>query len=92
MERKELIQATNENAFYCCNGQVYFNLKDLLEGLRNMSDETFAYHCNKSKNDFRNWIRDVLKDKKIARDIRWSIKRTTVVKKIEINLSKYYKI
>lgn len=92
MEKKELVQATTENAFYCCNGQIYFNLKDLCEGLRNMSDETFAYHCNKYKNDFRNWIRDVLKDKKTARDIRWSVKRTTTLRKIENNLAKYYKL
>lgn len=92
MEKKELIQATNENAFYCSNGQIFFNLKDLAEGLHHMSDETFAYHCNKSKNDFRNWIRDVLKDRKTARDIRWSVKRETVARKIENNILKYYKV
>lgn len=92
MEKKELVFADHKTAFYCKNGQIFFNLKDLLYGLKNMSDETFKMHCNKDKNDFRLWIRDVLKDRKLARAIRWSTRRETIIKKIEDHLNKFYKI
>lgn len=92
MDKKDLVQASQANAFYCHNGQVFFNLKDLLDGLKNMGEEACGFHLNKSKNDFRLWIRDVLKDKRLARDIRWSIKKETIAEKIEKHLLKYYKI
>jgi hypothetical protein len=34
-----------------------------------MPDEAFAFHSNAEKSDFSNWVRDVIGDEKLARDL-----------------------
>jgi hypothetical protein len=34
-----------------------------------MPEETFRYHSNETKTDFSNWVRDVIGDEKLARDL-----------------------
>jgi hypothetical protein len=34
-----------------------------------MTYETFTYHSNEEKKDFGNWVRDVIGDQKLARDL-----------------------
>jgi hypothetical protein len=34
-----------------------------------MSDETFRYHLAGGRNDFSKWIREVVRDDKLARDL-----------------------
>lgn len=58
-----------ELAFYCCDNNIYFSLKQLFEGLGQMSDDTFNFHVNNSKNDFYNWIRYVYGEEKLAEKI-----------------------
>ena len=58
-----------EYAFWCYDGRIFRDMKELAEGLVKMSDEVFAYHANPEKNDFSNWVRDVLKDEKLASDL-----------------------
>ena len=55
--------------FWLWDGTTLKNLDELLESLEYMSRETFYYHVNNSKNDFVNWIRDVIKDEKLAKDL-----------------------
>jgi hypothetical protein len=63
-----------EYAFLCHDGKVFTNLVV-------MSDETFGYHSNPEKNDFSNWVRDVIKDKKLARDFQKSASPDQAAKK-----------
>jgi outer membrane protein assembly factor BamA len=44
-------------------------MKELAKGLVTMSDEVFAHHANLERNDFSNWVRDVIKDEKLANDL-----------------------
>jgi hypothetical protein len=55
--------------FWCQDGKVVKNLKELEKALNNMSDETFHYHSGEGRNDFSNWIRDVVGDNKLANDL-----------------------
>jgi len=41
-------------------------LKDALDL---MNDETYTYHASREKNDFSNWIKDIIGDEKLARDL-----------------------
>ncbi|MBI4295835.1 MAG: hypothetical protein HY667_01815 [Chloroflexi bacterium] len=59
-----------DKRFYCNDGRIFNNLEDLASALKVMSDDTFRYHANESKNDFSNWISDVIGDGKLARDLR----------------------
>jgi glucose-1-phosphate adenylyltransferase len=58
-----------EYAFWCYDGSIFRDMKELAEGLVAMSDEVFAYHANPEKNDFSNWVRDVIKDEKLVDDL-----------------------
>jgi hypothetical protein len=64
--KKPLTKAPAEYVFWCRNGSTFSDLIELAEGLRTMSDETFAYHSNLEKHDFSNWIRDILGDEELA--------------------------
>jgi hypothetical protein len=52
--------------FILSNGNNLYSLKELSLELDNMSDEVFNFHVNDSKNDFHNWVRDVIKDEELS--------------------------
>jgi hypothetical protein len=66
---KRLGDVPDEKSFWCQDGRVIKNLKELEEALNDMSDETFHYHLGEGRNDFSNWIRDVVGDNKLANDL-----------------------
>jgi len=41
-------------------------MKELETALNTMTDETYSFHANTEKNDFTNWVQDVIKDEKLA--------------------------
>jgi hypothetical protein len=67
--KKYLSQVPEPNVFWCNNGSVFRDINDLKEALAVMSDHTFAYHCNDTKKDFSNWIRDIVGDEKLAKNL-----------------------
>ena len=58
-----------EYVFWCSDGRVLRDMRELGEALATMTDETFAYHSNAEKKDFSNWLKDVIGDEKLAKDI-----------------------
>ncbi|MCD6589857.1 hypothetical protein J7K74_01570 [Candidatus Woesearchaeota archaeon] len=74
--------------FMFSSGDKARNLKELLEKLRVMSDEEFFLYVNENKNDFSNWIRDVLGEETLAREIYHIRDRKEIIKKIELYISK----
>ncbi len=73
--QKLLGKVPEEYVFWCYDGRIFRDMKELAEGLVKMSDEVFAYHANPEKNDFSNWVRDVLKDEKLASDLAMATSR-----------------
>jgi hypothetical protein len=61
--------------FYCHDGIVFTDVNELAAGLATMSDETFAYHSNPEKQDFSNWVRDIIGDEQLANNLAWSTSR-----------------
>jgi len=84
--RRFLADVPEEYVFWCNDGKAFKNLRELNHGLNTMTDETFAYHVNMEKNDFGNWVRDIIKDEQLARDISRAMSRrdmaNTVAKRI----------
>lgn len=66
---RRLANVPDEYAFRCCDGNVFRSLQELRRGLTDMSDETYVYHVCSEHNDFNNWVRDVIGDQKLARDL-----------------------
>ena len=66
---KRLEDVSQEKLFLCQDGQVLKNLEELEAALRKMDDGTFHYHSSETKSDFSNWVRDVVGDEKLSRDL-----------------------
>jgi hypothetical protein len=64
-----------EYVFWCHDGSIFTDLNELVEGLKTMSDEIFAYHSNLEKHDFSNWVRDVIRYEELADDLAWATSR-----------------
>jgi hypothetical protein len=58
-----------EKQFFCQDGQVFKNLRQLEAALKDMSVGTYQHHVNASKNDFSNWVNQVIGDDKLSRDL-----------------------
>lgn len=76
------------HAFWVNDGQALYNLADLAKALKGMNENTFKYHVNKEKNDFCNWIRDVIKDDKLAKDLTKTRSKASAYKKVQARLTK----
>jgi len=63
---------TEEKQFWCQDGRVIKSLQELELALREMTEETFRYHSSEAKSDFSSWVRDVIGDEKLSRDLQKS--------------------
>jgi hypothetical protein len=73
--------------FWCHDGKVVKNLKELEEALDDMGDETFHHHSVEGRNDFSNWIRDVVEDEKLANDLSKAKSRIQASKAVAQRIS-----
>lgn len=64
-----LADVPQELVFWCNDGQILKNLKELRDALAIMNDYTFTYHVNEAKNDFYTWVRDVVRDDILANEL-----------------------
>ena len=55
--------------FYFKDGKIASSLRDLYYVLNDISDDTFYHHVSVERNDFSNWVKDVLKEYSIAKEI-----------------------
>ncbi|MFN6944311.1 MAG: DUF5752 family protein [Cytophagaceae bacterium] len=74
---------TPENYFFVQDGKVLRSLEELIDYLPVMSEDTFAHHVNKEKNDFSNWIAEVIKDKELASSIKKVKTKSGLLKKLK---------
>jgi hypothetical protein len=59
----------DEKRFWCCDGRYLKNLDELKDALDQMANEVFHHHSNEEKTDFSNWVKDVILDEKLSRDL-----------------------
>jgi len=83
-----LADASPEQCFWVNNGPIIRNLSEMADALGPMKDEIFSHHVNKEKNDFGNWVRDVLKDEELANDIARIKSKERILKKVQSRLKK----
>lgn len=81
--KRYLSQVPDPNVFWCNDGSVLRDIKDLKEALAIMSDHTFAYHCNDIKKDFSTWIRDIVGDENLARNLESASDRQQAFRIVE---------
>ena len=79
---ERLSNVSQEKQFWCHDGRYLKNLQELEAALEQMTEETFRYHSNEAKGDFSNWVRDVIGDEKLFRDLQKSTTRAQAAKSV----------
>ncbi|MFH1672276.1 MAG: hypothetical protein ABIF87_02445 [Pseudomonadota bacterium] len=59
-----------DKVFWCCDGKVLKNLNDLALALKEMTEEIYLSHVNGNKNDFSNWVQDVIGDVTLSHQLK----------------------
>jgi hypothetical protein len=85
--KRFLANVPEENVFRCGNGHILRNMKELAEELKTMSEESYTFHANKQKNDFANWVRDIIKDERLAADLQKTPKQSQAAKLVASRIS-----
>ncbi len=80
--RRYLCDVAPEQCFWVNNGPILKNIEELANTLPGISDDIFQHHVNSEKNDFSNWIRDVVGDQKLANDLLSSKNKGSALKKV----------
>jgi hypothetical protein len=65
-----LVTAPDEKRFWLQNGEVLASLQELADSFAAMDALLFAHHVTKEKNDFAQWVEDVLCDTDCAVSLR----------------------
>ena len=68
--KRFLADVPEEFVFRCGNSHVLRNMKDLANELKSMPDNDYAFHANDGKNDFVNWVRDIIKDDILVNELK----------------------
>lgn len=75
-----------EQHFYLLDGGRLASLEELFAELQTMDDNVFRHHVNEERNDFAAWVRDVMGDRPLARNIALANERDQLLKTLFINL------
>ena len=75
-------QVPDDKVFWCCDGRVFRSLKDLAIALKEMSEEIYQRHVDGEKNDFSNWVHDVVGDVALAYQLRKAKSRGTAARRV----------
>lgn len=87
--RPVLDDVSPAQAFWTCSGVVIHNLSELARYLAACSEHDYRYHVNTDhdKNDFSAWVRDVVRDEVLARNLGQGLTREQYGAKITERLS-----
>ncbi len=88
-EKKVLVIALGDRCFWVNYGPALGNLLELRDTLREINEEQFKHHVNEIRNDFADWVKDVLKDKKTALQIKKTKTINSMLKVVEKALKDY---
>ena len=90
-KKNGLVNAPDDKLFWTCDGKCLRNVHDLLTAFKEMNDTSFKHHVNKQKNDFANWTKEVLGDRRLARELRRSRTLSTSIKKVTARIKELEK-
>ncbi len=85
---KLLANVPSDNIFWVSDGRILKNLQELSDALETMTDDTYNYHVTKEKNDFANWVKDVMGGRKLAGELAKAKNRLDALKKVKVIIDK----
>ena len=74
-----------DKRFVLSDGKVISSVKELALEIENVGDDVFYYHANEHKNDFSNWLKDVVDLEELAE----VLKETNNKSDFQLKLLKY---
>ena len=80
--RKWQNQVPDDKVFWCCDGRVFRSLNDLATALEKMPEEIYQRHVDGEKNDFSNWVHDVVGDVTLTHQMRKARSRVTAARRV----------
>ena len=89
--KKPLVKARGAACFWTRDGLILDNLLTLHKAFSAMSEEEFSFHVSKEKNDFADWVEQVLEDVDCATALRKSRKPHTAATVVVRHL-RYYEV
>lgn len=79
---KRLKNVPIDKAFYVYEGGTIRNLYELAEALSLMKTASFNHHVSAGRNDFANWVRDVIDDSVLASGLMLSKGKSQMEKEV----------
>ncbi|MDD5127894.1 MAG: hypothetical protein PHR43_07375 [Dehalococcoidales bacterium] len=76
-----------EYVFYCHDCCTVKNMKELAAELAAMDDAIYAFHVTAENNDFHNWVRDIIKDNKLAKDLKEATSQAQAARRVTNRVS-----
>ena len=83
---KILADVPEDKAFWCYGGEIFKNLQELAVALEHMSDEAFQHHVTEHNNDFSNWVRNVLGDTTLAKQLNQATDKNKAASRIQARI------
>ncbi len=80
--RRILGKTSLTDGFWLCTNENLRSLNELSEALEKADNDVFRYHVTRDRNDFEAWIREIVKDKELAREIARVKTKETLMRKI----------
>jgi len=77
-----LANVPDQFIFHCYDGRKFWNLRDLAEAVSSMSGDVFSHHVTAERNDFANWVADVIGDHVLARELWQTRSVATTMRRI----------
>lgn len=87
-----LANVPDDKKFWSMDGASYAGMIDLSNALKNMKKDVFDHHVSEGKNDFANWVYDVIGDVELANNLRKSRSKNDIAKKVNIRIAQLKKI
>jgi hypothetical protein len=78
--------------FWFNNGTIAKNIYEFVGTIENCDKGVFDYHVNSEKNDFYNWILNVLGDEVLAKRVKKEIDQKKFAKKIRRRIKELEKM
>jgi len=69
VRRLKPVTAKPENYFILATGVPLKNLKELANALEHMNDWVFRHHVNEYRNDFADWVKNVLNENELSEEL-----------------------
>ncbi len=74
-----------EHHFILRDGRRIKNLEELTHFLKFMDESTFKHHVTNDKNDFADWIKNIVEDNELANNIKGSKSKEHMLRHLEFN-------